>query len=481
MQPSRLRLRLAGSFALAFLGGLGALNVALVIYLGRQSELRLSREARSIGADVIEAVVREAQDTRDRPLTSAAPAALREWPAGPEAIVVYDSAGTPVARFGDSALTKLAPNGLPPPTSLESRTLRAEEGPDVQLMTMPGPDKPRFAVSILLPREPVRGETKALAGWLAGSTPLVLLLSLIGGYHLARRSLAPIGALGEAIGRIAPEALDQRVTVQHPTDELGRLGKQFNDLLERLEQAQAQNRQFLRRAAHQIRTPLTLVLGEADLSLERPRTHVEQRQALTRIRLAAEQMKRRVDELLLLAHAEAGDRPPMDEAVELDGLVFECADLMRGRAQALHRHLEFGRLDALTVRGSASLLREALLELIENACRYGSESVPIRISVFADAGAAHLVVESGGPPPSPATSELDRNSRLTNQHGLGLVIVRWIVGQHAGQFAHSHEAGINAYGARLPVSRDGGEAESPASRAGPPSAHGRLPVLSARR
>jgi signal transduction histidine kinase len=479
MQPSRLRLRLAGSFALAFLAGLGALNVALVIYLDRQASLRLSREARAIGADVVEAVVRESQDTPDRPLASAAPAALREWPAGPEAIVVYDSAGTPVARFGDSALTRLAPISLAPPASIETRTLRSPEGPDVQLLTMARSAKPRFTVSILLPRAPVRGETNALARWLAVSTPLVLLLSLIGGYHLARRSLAPIGALGEAISRIAPDALDQRVAVQHPADEIGRLGTQFNQLLERLQQAQAQNRQFLRRAAHQIRTPLTLVLGEADLSLERPRTPAEQRQALTRIRLGAEQMKRRVDELLLLAHAEAGDHPPMDEVIELDGLAFECADLMRGRAQALHRHLELGRLDALTVRGSASLLREALLELIENACRYGSESVPIRLSVFADAGAVHLVVESGGPPPAPAAPEGARSTRVEDEHGLGLVIVRWIIGQHGGELTYRHESGVNAYGARLPGSMGPGDAESPASPARPPSAHDRPTALSA--
>src|SRR5262245_19769338 len=112
MQPSCLRLRLAGSFALAFLTGLGALNVALVIYLGHQSERRLEREARSIGAEVIEAVIRESNDSPGRPLSSAAPAALREWPAGSEAIVVNDGAGTPVARFGDSTLTRPGPDVL---------------------------------------------------------------------------------------------------------------------------------------------------------------------------------------------------------------------------------------------------------------------------------------------------------------------------------------------------------------------------------
>ncbi|HTC23783.1 MAG TPA: HAMP domain-containing protein [Gemmatimonadales bacterium] len=455
MQPSRLRLRLAGSFALAFLVGLGALNVALVLYLGRQSELRLQREARAIGSEVIDAVRRELDDRPGRPLASAAPAALREWPAGPEAIVVYSDAGAPIAQFGDTSLTR----------------------PDFLVTTLSATGAPPFAVAVLLPRAPVQGEMNALERWLAVSTPLVLLLSLIGGYHLARRSLAPIGALGAAIGSIAPDALHQRVPIVPPPDEIGRLGEQFNHLLERLQRAQAQNRQFLRRAAHQIRTPLTLVLGEADLSLERPRTVEEQWRTLTRVRLAAQQMKRRVDELLLLAHAEAGDCPPLDEAVELDGLVLECADLMRGRAQALRRHLELGRVDALTVRGSAALLREALLELIENACRHGSETVPIRISAYVDGDATCLVVESGGPPPPLPTPEAN-GGREFDAHGLGLVIVRWIAGQHGGQLVHTHRAGVNSYAARLPAPMASDDRGLPPAASQPPSARDRPVVLS---
>jgi signal transduction histidine kinase len=484
MQPSRLRLRLAGSFALAFLVGLGALNVALVLYLGRQSELRLQREARAIGIEVIEAVRRESADQPGRPLASAAPAALREWPAGPEAIVVYSGAGAPLVRFGDTSLTKLAPAALAgpvsPQASIEHRTLSPSSGPDVLLTTISATGASPFAVSVLLPRAPGRGEMNALERWLAVSTPLVLILSLIGGYHLARRSLAPIGALAEAIGSIAPDALHQRVPVLPPADEIGRLGEQFNHLLERLERAQAQNRQFLRRAAHQIRTPLTLVLGEADLSLERPRTAEEQRRTLTRVRLAAQQMKRRVDELLLLAHAEAGDCPPLDEVVELDGLALECADLMRGRAQALRRHLELGQVDALTVRGSAALLREAVLELIENACRHGSETVPIRISVHADSGAACLTIESGGAPPPLPPLESKAGDPLA-AHGLGLVIVRWIVGQHGGQLVHTHRAGVNAYAARLPALMVSVDREPPPAAPRPPLALDRPEALSGRR
>src|SRR6185312_16238789 len=145
------------------------------------------------------------------------------------------------------------------------------------------------------------------------------------------------------------------------------------------EQAQLRNRQFVQRAAHQLKTPLTVVLGEADLSLSGG--DGEGAAGMRRVRTAARQMRRRVDELLLLAEAQTGEQVPLDDEVELDGLALECADLMRGRAAQLSRSLMLGRVEPITVRGSERLLREALVELIENACRHGSAEPAIQVSV----------------------------------------------------------------------------------------------------
>jgi len=309
----------------------------------------------------------------------------------------------------------------------------------------------------LLSTAPARVELAQLAWWLAVSSPVVLFLSLAGGYLLARRALAPIGQLAETMGRIAPDALDQRVRVNQPPDEVDRLAEQFNGLLARLQAAQARSRRFLRQAAHQIKTPLTLVLGEADLSLERPREGDAHRQALKRIRIAAEQMRRRVDDLLLLAHAEAGDRPPLDEVVELDGLALECADLMRARARMLERQLELARVEGVAVRGSEDLLREALLELIENAARHGSSEAPISISAYSVVGSAVLEVASSGsaaptPPPRRALAPDDGS----DERGLGLTIVGWIAFEHGGELNHRYDGGINHYFLVLPLMSSAG-------------------------
>jgi signal transduction histidine kinase len=455
MHFSRLRLRLAGSFALAFLAGLTVLNAALFFFLRHQVDQRLTGHVRGLAADVVDAVQREYADVPLRPFAHAATSALEEWPPGPEGIVVYDAGGSPVAQRGDTALTRLAPTQIAWSAPTTIRDLRLGRSTEVRLITTGVAGAPQFAVAVLLSTAPAHVELAELAWWLAISSPIVLFLSLAGGYLLARRALAPIGTLADTMGHIAPDALDQRVPVNQPADEVDRLAEQFNGLLARLQAAQARNRRFLRQAAHQIKTPLTLVLGEADLSLDRPREGEAHRQALKRVRIAAEQMRRRVDDLLLLAHAEAGDRPPLNEVVELDGLALECADLMRARARMLERQLELARVEGIAVRGSEDLLREALLELIENAARHGSNEAPIRISAYSMNNSAVLEVASSGspgpvPPPKPSPADEPAEGR-----GLGLAIVSWIALEHGGELNHRHEGGLNRYFLVLPLLSSG--------------------------
>ncbi len=274
---------------------------------------------------------------------------------------------------------------------------------------------------------------------------------------VAGQTAHPIAALADDVAKITPDQLDRRLPVHPIADELDRLAQQFNALLERLERAQAQNRRFLQHAAHQIKTPLTLVLGEAALSLERPRSPVEQHDALQRIRTAAEQMKRRVDELFLLAQTEAGERVNLMETVELDGLVLECADLMRGRSQALGRRLELLRVEPVSVRGNEGLLREAVLELVENACRYGSSNSSIAISAFSTGAAGCVLVASSGEPVTSSPADLASSDPADGAHGLGLAIVRWIASAHSGSMTYQREAGVNVYGLLLPSIAVGGE------------------------
>jgi signal transduction histidine kinase len=439
MPLSRIRVRLAGWFALAFVVGLLGLSLTLFLYMRRQNEARFNRQLSLAAGELLSAIRAEYAEAPNSGVAAATASALEEWPEHPEAFAVYDAAGNRLGLTGPTPLANALAANLPSkvvsPIDLPGST-------EHQIRVAAAPvDHPLVYVLAASTTEPLHEDEEAFALWLLASVPTTIILSLVAGYILSSRALRPVGQLGQAIAGISPDALDQRLPVSSRPDELDRLAAQFNGVLERLERAQAQNQRFLEEAAHQIRTPLTLVLGETDLALDRPRSPEAHAEALRRIRIAAGQMHRRVEELLFLARAEAGERAPLTEKVELDGLALECADLMRARAQALGCKLELTRVDPTVVLGSEHLLREALLELLENACRHGSPAGPVRLSVLGEEGEAVLqVINPAG------KGGADKERGRTSGSGLGLQVVQWIASEHGGRLIHgqAHNQVISA-------------------------------------
>jgi signal transduction histidine kinase len=430
MPLSRLRLRLAGWFALAFLAGLLLLSVTLFLYAHHQSERRFTEDLATEARELAAAIRTEQAETPKAGLEAAIAEALDELSKRSEAFGVYAVEGRRIGTGGLTSLRKWLPDSLPASDLRPREFLHGR--PHVRIVPVNVPD-PDFRIAAVGTTRRLDAETDAFGFWLAVSIPFTVLVSLIAGYLLSRRALIPVSHLEHAIGQIAPDALDRRLPVSQPPDELDQLALRFNALLQRLQDSQAQNQRFLQQAAHQIRTPLTLVLGETELALDRAHTAEARGEALRRIRLAATQIRRRVEELLILARASAGERAPLTDVVELDGLALECADLMRSRAHALGRRLELGRVDPVVVRASESLLREALVELLENACRHGAGDVPVRISVFQEVEHAVIEVANG------VEDGAAWHSGSASGQGLGLQVVRWIAAEHGGKLAHCTE------------------------------------------
>lgn len=164
--------------------------------------------------------------------------------------------------------------------------------------------------------------------------------------------------------------------------------------------------------------------------------------SLRRIQVAAHQMVRRVDELLLLARAEAGEAIEVARPVDLDEVAFEAVDLMRGRAHALGRSLELGEFQPVTIRGNGDLLREAILEIIENALRHGRGPSPVRLEVQAVGDLGVLEVTSGGPPF--AAKPLGEDGWSDQSSGLGLLILRRIAQLHHGELRIRRREDLNS-------------------------------------
>lgn len=447
MLLSRLRLRLAGWFALCLLASLAVLDLSLYWYLRSHADRRLTRDLESAANQLAAASRREFEESPARGLPEAARNAVEEWPAGPEAVAVYDAAGRLVARGGPAELSAFVPPTAPIGTT--DVPLRGDEAA-ARLVPSSSDGAPRFTALVVGSTERVTEDGEALAWWLALSAPLAAALSLVGGYLISRRALRPLGELERAVAAVGPAQLDRRLPVTEPADEVGRLAIQFNALLARLGESQAQARLFLRRAAHQIRTPLTLVLGESELSLDRPRSSGDYREALARVHRAAGQMRRRVDELFLLAQAEAGETIVLDAVVDLEEVALQVTDLVRPSAQSAGRPLSLDSTEPVAVRGSVALLEEAVLELLDNACRHSAPGATVSISTFRAGAAGYLAVSSVGEAVPLADESLDRHA-AAEASGLGLPIVRWIAKQHGGDLLWTHHAGQNTYALVIPV------------------------------
>lgn len=453
MKLSRLRLRLTGGFALAFAGALGLLTALGLGYLWRESHRRLDDRLEAVARSAEENFRREFEEKGDSGATYAANEMVYEWPQSEDAFAILSESKSVIATADhdsvvDEAIAALPSVGGPSRYSFPANGQNYRVYATALKTFESKKNRVRYRVLSFRSTEGLSRDVELLLGALAIAAPLIVLLSLAGGYMLAGRALTPLDDLRNAIAEIAPTDLARRLPVRQPADEIGALASDFNAMLGRLDVAQRRNHRFVREAAHQIRTPLTLVLGEAEneLAVAAP-TSDRAHGALMRIRTAAEQMTHRVDELMLLAQAQAGEKVQLTETVELDGLVMECTDLMRGRATALSRTLAIGRAEHVAVRANSALLREAALELIENGCRHGTSDAPVSVSSYSAGGKAVLEVETAGDSYQLPDDSLNDSA----PDGLGLPIVRWIAQVHGGELRVERRADRNAALVVLPA------------------------------
>jgi len=469
MRVSRLRLRLAAGFALAFAVGIGLLATGALAFLTRESTRRFDAHLDGVGHGLLAALTREHDEVPDSSLRFVVGEVVAEWPDNGDTFLVLDDSGAVMASRDPDGISARVLAGVAAASTTrfdidrDGSDLRARLFDSTIVIAAASPST-RRAVRIVVvgSTEGIEADTELLGIAIVLGAPVILSASLLVGYLLAGRALAPVRQLTLDIANVAPTDLSRRLAPQHGDGELGALAAEFDALLGRLADAQKRNRQFVREAAHQIRTPLTLVLGEAELALDTVPTvgtteaetgAARLRATVSRIRTAAEQMRRRVDELFLLAEASAGEVVRLEQRVELDGLVLECTDLMRARAAVTGHSLAIGEAEPVIVLGNAALLQEALLELIENACRHGVPCAPITVSCRAVQGRQEAVLEVLGD--GAAFSDIiahgqpDNAQEQTHDRGMGLSIVRWVAISHHGRFEVAHEVPFDGVGAHV--------------------------------
>jgi len=270
-------------------------------------------------------------------------------------------------------------------------------------------------------------------------SPIVIGIACAGGYWLGGRALRPVDEMTAAARSISIENLSARLPVPTARDELQRLAETWNQMLARLQNAVDRLSRFTADAAHELRTPLSVIRTTAEIAARKPRPAETYRAALIEIAVQSERTARLVDDLLFLARSDAQVFKLYGE-VDLRGLAQEvCAELAPvGDAKGVRVHARWAPGDA-TLAGEELAIRRLIRALLDNAIRYSAAGGEVWVRVIDREGEIELVVEDNGPgiPESDLPFIFDRFYRSADARasgdggsGLGLSLAEGIAQRH---------------------------------------------------
>jgi two-component system OmpR family sensor kinase len=292
---------------------------------------------------------------------------------------------------------------------------------------------------------------------LTGVGAVILFFGLAGGGWLVSRALRPIDSISNAALKISAGDLSQRISAAETESELGRLATVLNSTFARLESAFAQQKQFTSDAAHELRTPVTVILTQTQTALTCERSAAEYRETVEACQRAAQRMRKLIGTLLELARFDAGQEPMNRAKFDLCQTAHECVELIR--PLAIQRNIKIERrLSATECTGDSERLAQVITNLLANAVEYNRDGGEIRITVQPQNGAAVLTITDTGI--GIAVADLPHlferfyradKSRSAGHNGLGLAISKAIVEAHGGTIeATSEENAGTIFTVRLP-------------------------------
>ena len=236
-----------------------------------------------------------------------------------------------------------------------------------------------------------------VGGAILVGVPLSLLIASAGGYLLARASLQPVEAMREQAARIGEETLSARLPVASASDELGRLSRTFNELLDRVQAVFEHRKLFMADASHELRTPVAVLTAEVELALQQHvRSPAEYRAALSNIHAEARRLAHIVDGLLLLARGDAAEQEIVRTSLYLEELVADCADSLSLLARQKDITIRFAPAEEVPFVGDERLLRRMVVNMIENAVKYTSRGGRVSITLAKADSVIRVLIEDSG-------------------------------------------------------------------------------------
>jgi heavy metal sensor kinase len=280
--------------------------------------------------------------------------------------------------------------------------------------------------------------------------PFVFFIGLVGGWNLVGRALKPVDEMTRAALTIESKRLDTRLTPVETDNEIGRLASALNTMIARLDRSFKQIERFSADASHELKTPLTSIRGEAEVALMSRQTPEERERTLRSIIEETERLTNIVNNLLVLARADANQIQIQREPTALHEVAMAAFESVEMIARKKGVSLDISEMESVTVLGDSLWLQQLAANLLQNAVKYTPEGGTAALSLTQIDGCAQLSVTDTGP--GIASDHLphlfDRfyrvdsgRSRDQGGTGLGLNISQWIVQTHNGRIEVRSELG----------------------------------------
>lgn len=281
--------------------------------------------------------------------------------------------------------------------------------------------------------------------WIVG--PATLLVTTVIGWRLSGAALKPVEKMRQDAAAITSSETERRLSIPDSGDEVERLGRTLNEMLDRLEEALSRERRLVDDASHELRTPLTTLRMELELALRRSRTREELESALKSAHEESDRLGRLAEDLLVLARVGDGRLPVRREPVDMAGLIAELGEDFSHRAVTEGVELRCANDIPGVVEVDPDRVRQALTNLVDNSLRYTPPGGAVTIAASRRNGSLSLRVSDDGPG-FPAEF-LDRafepfarpdgaRSRHAGGTGLGLSIVKAVAESHGGVVSASN-------------------------------------------
>ena len=295
-----------------------------------------------------------------------------------------------------------------------------------------------FTLVIAKNLDDVNESVDILTSSLARFVPIVVALLAFLVWWLTGRVLRPVEAIRSEVAIIEGSKLDRRVPVPASNDEIARLARTMNAMLDRIEGSSIRQQSFIADASHELRSPLTRIRAQLEVGLAHPTTD-DPTATYSSLLADAIELQQLIDDLLLAARSDAEASAPSGAAVDLDDLVLVEARRLRGRGRV---QVDTSRVSAARVMGDASQLARVIRNLADNAELHATTGVAFEARETG--GTSKVIVTDDGPgiPVEHRARVFERFTRLDEARsrdrggsGLGLAIAQEIVARHRGSIA----------------------------------------------